>query len=325
MIGHPLPSHSFDWKARSRSFSLVLIILLTAFTRPTWPASASPDSTFGKDAFSMEFSDLYYFAFTYYISLTGKPFPKLDTVKESIVYHHLLSNSWKLNCLLFSLGIYPAPIVGAAIKAWAPHLYNRTNFLGFNFTRFLTESVDYAEPWSISVFLGNVFFFKEQGEITGQGSIGLLSSYGYYSIVINTFYPDNWGEFEAKLKVDKSNPGTQYSISYRIGGLIHSNHDFRNIIYFGFRHDRTDWVEHGFSFIKNTILELRTNIAFNPLNVVLFTADVGKKWPTHLFNHRVALGVALGVIWYIKDPYRGELGRSFQLNALPIISPRLNF
>jgi hypothetical protein len=301
------------------------LLVVAVLLRPASPISF--EKAFGNNSLYTEFSDPYYFSSGLYVSLTGGPLPRFDTIGERVVYRHLIDNAFTPNCFLMEVGTYPLPLAGAAARAWAPRYYRRSEFKGTNLVRTLTESVDFKEPWSLSLFAGNMFFFRQKsGGINGQGTIGSLVSYGYYHIKDNLLYPDHWGEFEMKMKIDKTGGDRQYANSYRLGIRIHSNKDVRNFCYAAFKRDRTDFVERAFSFVKNTNMQARADCSMSPLDILALSVEAGKKKPFTWKGRSYAVGISFGVTWNIKNAYSGELGRSFVPNSFqPIITPMLKF
>jgi hypothetical protein len=300
-------------------------IIAAIAVQPALPLSV--EKPFGNNVIYTEFSDPYYVSSGLYMSLLKSAIPTLDSTGEKTVYRHLLGNIVAPNCFLVEIGTYPLPLAGVAAKAWAPRYYKRAKIGNTNVVRTLTESIDFKEPWSLSMFLGNMFFFKQRNQtINGHGNIGFLCTYGYYHIKDNSLYPDHWGEFEAKLKLDKDGKDRQYGISYRIGARLHSNQDIKDFVYIGFKRDRTDFSEPSFSLYKNTNVQLRTDCSMQPVELLAITLEAGKKKPFKWHNHTYAVGLSVGVTWNINNAYSGELGKGFVQNSFtPIIRPMLRF
>jgi hypothetical protein len=234
---------------------------------------------------------------------------------------------FNINCFLVEIGTYPLPLAGTAVRAWAPTYYDRAQIGETNIIRAITESVDFKEPWSISMFVGHMVHFRgTDSSFNGHGNIGLLGSYGYYHIKDNTLIPDHWGEAEAKIKVDKGGNDVQYGNGYRIGVRLHSNRDIKDLFYLGLRRDRTDFKESGFSLIKNTYFQIRPDFSFKPLQAVSLTLEAGKKYPFTIKKKTYVLGLSLGITWNIHNPYSGQLAGEFVPNSIsPLINPVIKF
>ena len=294
------------------------------------PEGAFPvsfDKDFGNKELYVELEDPFYFPAGLYCSLTKDPIPTIETIYEGPLYRHLLRNALRPNCFLVELGAYPLPLAGVAMKKWAPNYYNKTWIGETNLVRAITESMNFKEPWSISVFFGHLVFFKNKtNALDGHANIGLLVSYGYYHIKDNGLFPDNWEEFEFKIKVDKKGLQRQYGSSYRIGSRVHGNSDIKNEFYLGLNRDRTDFDEHGFSFIKNTNMQVRYDMSFKPLQPLSLMIEAGKKLPFRIKKNTYEVGLSLGAAWNINSAYSGQLAYGFKRYSLtPVIRPMLNF
>jgi hypothetical protein len=315
---------SFRKQGVPRAAGAGLLLLLT-LARPL--LALSLEKEFGNNVLYTELSDPYYFSSGLYLSLLKSPIPALGAIGEKPVYRRLLSNLFKPNCLLFEVGAYPLPLAGVAAKAWAPRYYGRSQIMGTNVIKLLTESVNFKEPWSFSFFCGNMVFFKEtDGSVDGHGNIGLLATYGYYHIKDNSLIPDHWGEFEVKIKVDKNGSDRQYGISYRAGARLHSNAEIKDFLYLGFNRNRTDFSEPSFSFYKNVNVQIRGDCSVRPLEILALSAEAGKKKPFKWHKRAYAVGLSLGATWNINNAYSVKLGEGFIKNSVTaIIKPMLNF
>ena len=315
-------------KCRESAHEAVLAIgffIFLAFPIQVFPVSFEKE--FGNKELYVELEDPYYFPAGLYCSLTKDPIPTLETIYERPVYLHLLRNALLPNCFLVEMGVYPLPIAGVAMKKWAPNYYNKTWIGETNLVQAITESINFQEPWSISMFFGHLVFFKgKTGSLDGHANIGLLCSYGYYHIKDNGLLPDNWEEFEAKIKVDKKGSQRQYGNSYRIGARFHGNMDIKNEFYVGLNRDRTDFDEHGFSFIKNTNMQIRYDVSFKPLQPLSLMMEAGKKFPFRTKKNTYEAGLSLGATWNINSAYSGQLTYGFKRYSLtPVIRPMLAF
>jgi hypothetical protein len=317
----------FRTRGRKRARCLAGAGLFLLASLPQQAYALSFEKAVGNNLLYTEFSDPYYFSSGLYVSLLKGPLPTLGTIGEKAVYRHLASGLFRPNCILLEIGTYPLPLAGAGARAWAPTYYKRAVLWGTNIIRALTESINFKEPWSVSAFCGNTVFFKQKnGDIEGSGNIGLLCSYGYYHIKDNALYPDHWGEFEMKIKVDKSGAGRQYGISYRVGARLHGNREIKDYFYIGLNRDRTDFSEPSFSFYKNSNVQIRGDCSMRPVELLALTVEAGKKKPFKWNKRSYAVGLSLGATWNIKNAYSGKLGEGFAPNSItPIIRPLLKF
>jgi hypothetical protein len=289
--------------------------------------AAALNKQLGPHEFYLEFTDPYYAATGLYFSLSGRPMPNLDTSSENDVYAFLIQNALRPTFFLAEIGVFPLPCAGVAAKKWHRDLYDKSAIDSINIIRTITESVNFREPWSVSAFVGNVVKFRpRRGGFEGTGNIGLLASYGNYHIKGNDLYPDHWGEFELKLKVDKSGGKNRFGTSYRIGTRIHSHEDIRNVLYLSFARNRTDFEKGGSWLVRNTDFQIRTDCSTDPLEILTLTIEAGKKFPFSVLGHNFAAGLCLGFTGTFNNPYTGEPGQGFRTDTFsPIIKPLIRF
>lgn len=274
-----------------------------------------------------EIVDPYYCAGGIYFSLTREPMPELTTGSEAEIYGRLLSRAWRPRFFLIEAGLYPMQIAGAALRRYAPSAYRRSRVGDVNMVAVVTESINFPEPWSVSVFIGNAVKFARDGEsVAGRGNVGLLASYGNYHLHDNLPLRDHWSEVELKLKVDRDAEQRTYATSYRVGGRIHLHPDIKDLVYVGITRDRTDLDETKISLATNSALELRGDWSVRPAQFVRLAALAGKKFPFKTRKRTIALGLSLGVFWERRDLYRGGLARdNTRGNISPIIRPLVCF
>lgn len=281
----------------------------------------------GPNEFYAEFKDPYYIATGMYFSLTKSAMPSLSIDEESDLYRYLVQNALRPTFFLIEVGGYPMQLAGAAIRKWAPQQYPKATIAGINMVEALTRSFNFPEPWSVSAFLGHVVKFTgNSGGNEGKGNIGILATYGNYHILQNVVYPDHWGEFELKMKIDKAGSDRRYAMSYRIGGRVHSHEEIKSVVYAGLRRDRTDFSEPVFSFIKNTNFEVRVDLQARPVQFMRLSAEAGKKFPFTRHDKKFAVGLSLGCAWNAITPYTGALGAGLGANSLSVLcTPLLCF
>ena len=307
-------------KTPCSAFFLLLFLALRVFP-------ISFEKPIGNHSFYAEFNDPYYISSGIYLSLTGSNMPSLNARRESDIYRYLAQHAFEPTSLLFELGGYPMQAAGAAVRYRAPDYYQRLSWNNINAVKTITASMNFPEPWSVSAFLGHVVQIQgDSAKPAGKGNIGLLCSYGNLHIKDNLLYHDNWGEFEAKLKVDKSGQKTNYSMSYRIGARVHGNPDIRSLTYLGLRRERTDMEDKGFSLVRNTNFDIRTDYAFSPLQFTRLDVEAGKKVPISIGKYRMAIGLSLGFIWDAGTIYRNGLKGDFKPGQVsPIANPLVRF
>lgn len=310
-----------------RSLHLRAALLLVLIVLSSGVHGVGVQRTLGHHELYAEFTNPYYAAAGVYLALSDNGIPVLDSTDEGYIYRHLITRVHRANVALLEVGAYPLPLAGAGVKAWGREYYERAAIGEVNLVQAITSSSEFAEPWSVSAFLGHVVsFVGADSAFEGRGHVGLLCSYGNRHIKDNSLHPDHWLECELKLKLDKGGKRRRYATSYRLGARLHSNSEVRDLAYVGLRRQRTDFSEPAFSLIRNTNFQLRADMALAPAEFLRLIAEVGKKFPLRLRKRKLALGLSLGLVWQANNPYRGNLGRGFEPNSIsPIIKPLIQF
>jgi hypothetical protein len=279
----------------------------------------------GNHELYVELEDPYYFCTGLYYSLRADGIPALGLIDEWPLYRRLLNSWYQPNCLVLEAGVAPMPLMGVAVKQGAPAQYQKAVLGNVNLINAMTESVDFKEPGSFSVFVGHMLAFKSSGAVPeGNAVIGFLASYGCYHIHNNDLLADHWGELEAKLKVVKKGTERRYATSYRIGTRLHSHADVKDLFYVSLKRDRTDFSGGAFSLIRNTNAQIRCDCSYQPLQVLSVFVEAGKKFPFRVKNHSGAVGLSLGVGVYLNSAYSGIYAQEFTaVRFSPVIRPLL--
>jgi len=303
-----------------RMYGIFFLFTASAF-------SFTADRQFGNHEVYLDFSDAYYCSAGFYFSLTKSPIEHFSAERERDLYKYLLKRFFFPRILVIEGGAYPLPVAGAALRHYAYSAYNRMQYRNIHFVQSLTYSIDFPEPWTVSLFLGNVVKFTETGrEVQGRGYTGLLLSYGNYHIKDNILIKDHWLEGETKLKGDKRIPAQRINWSYRLGGRLHMHPEIRDLVYFSFVRDRSDFVEQRFNIFKNTNFAFRGDFAFEPFSLIRLSAEVGKKYPAKIGRKKTILGFSFGIKMDINNPYLGTLGEDFSRYGVGFIfKPKFTF
>jgi len=321
----------------------LIIMLITVFVLPTVVGAATLfDAKIGKTSLIMDFAP-FYAPLDWFIPLTSSPMPTIKSQKELVIYGHLLRRFFLPRFIVFELGVYPLPLLGVGIKSWAPKFYDKSEvFDGFNIVKSVTVS-HYEEPWTASLFLGNVVDFSSQPETVmmtngtniivttmismnpyvGKGYSGLLFSYGSHHIKNNDLIADDWLEIELKLKGKRWKDKALFSWSYRFGGRIHSHDDIKSYYYFGLRREHLDKNFFRFNLFKNSFIDMTfrfDSVGFNFLNMYFM---IGKKFPIR--GSRLLPELTIGVRYNNESSYNNLLALQDDVQLELIISPMLSF
>jgi hypothetical protein len=267
----------------------------------------TPLNSYAENTLEFEF-DPYYSNAGYYISLTDKPIPEIQTGDEIAIYDRLISSALsKPRFLLIEASVNPLPLLGVFIKRNYPEKYDSAEIRGnINLVQALTEG--FEEPYALSFFLGSIVQFAHTGETVkskNKGYSGYLLSVGSRHIVNNTLIDDEWVELEWKIKGDQDFNNKTLSWSVRVGGKIHQNRDISDVIYFGLRRNHLDSTSDEVSWFDNSDVEYKIALNKEDYSLVEQSLFINKKWPAPFMN-KSAFELGIGFILE-RNKYSGAL------------------
>ncbi len=276
--------------------------------------------------------DAYYTSVGFYWGVRGDEPPDLGEKKEREVYSYLLKSSFIPSFVVLEVSTYPMPLVGLATKAWVPDMYDAAQITDkMNIIKSVTSG--FQEPYAISLFLGNIVFFKEPGKeerlMGNMGMMGFLFSYSNYHILRNELIEDDWAEMEWKIKGKRKFPVHSLDWSFRVGARIHSNPYIKDIAYFGARRSRIDYEGRFFSLLQNSGFEYIVDYHIRSGKVIRHYAIVDKKWPIKKnvpIKERAVVSLGIGVVWEAYQKYTGELALDEKKNEWQfLVRPNVQF
>lgn len=255
--------------------------------------------------------DPYYSNVSVELPLDSRPVPDGGTMGEAEVYRALFRESLRPRILMFEASVYPLPALGTWVRRNHPDVYDdfdigQVDDNSLNVLEGLTAG--FQEPWAMSAFVGGEMTFTREGDRKrrqNRGYMGYLASFGKKHIRNNFLIDDDWWELEWKLKGERTFREEQLDWSFRVGVKNHGNKDIRDVAYLGFRRDNLDFRAPLMSFMRNSTIELMTEVARDNGNFLRQEIIVGKKVP--LKRWRVALALDVGVVYENNDKYTGAL------------------
>jgi hypothetical protein len=268
--------------------------------------------------------DAYYTSLDVHLPLTHTPIPDLGQEDEVSVYRRLLLNSFAPRFVILEAAIYPMPDIGVYLKKNTPSFYDSAAIDGFNIVESLTAG--FQEPYSFSVFFGDVVNFVKEGEArkgTNKGYMGYMLSYSREHIKNNRLIDDPSWEAEWKLKGERNFTDDKLSWSFRVGAKIHENPDIANVAYLGLRRSDLDFNSPVLSWLKNSSFEFRWDFSLNDGNIVRQEYIVGKKYPFK--SPHVALKLDFGLVWQSFLNYAGPLRDVDHHSYTFVVRPNLQF
>ena len=247
-----------------------------------------------------------------------------ESMDEDDVYRELFAKSGTPSVLLLEASIYPMPWLGTELRKNSPGLYARDE-KGLNLIPALTAG--FQEPWALSVFLGNDMVFVRPGQAvkeTNRGFMGYLVSVGNQHIANNRLIDDDWLELEWKMKGERIFKEDRLSWSFRVGGRFHRNAEIADTLYLGISRSSLDFNAPALSWLKNTKINVLTELLQDTGKFSRQEIIFSKKLPTQS-NWMAAWQIEFGAIYDTQTKYSGALGRVTESGITFILRPNIEF
>lgn len=256
---------------------------------------------------------------------------KLWIDDEKILYYNLLKESLFPKWFLFQTTIYPTAILSSYIKSVKEKIFNRFKITE-NFNLLSSLGSGYEEPYSFSIFLGEIATFRDISKdnilkIAGGGIMGYVLTFGDYQIMENTFLKAQWFRLEWKVKGYRSLEGSSYNWNFRVGIKHYGISDIRYVFLISLERERIDHEFKLFSLINNCnySIFLYKSIENNAMNKVFFV--FGKR----LFvkkPRKIVAGIDAGFSWEKRKMFIPETKifmNKLIINSEFIIRPYVKF
>lgn len=269
--------------------------------------------------------DAYYSNIGLHIPLTSSPIPDVGESDETVVYKKLFLNSLTPRFFLLEASIFPMPLLGTYLKKNNRSFYDSSGF-GDDLNLIASVTAGFQEPYSLSLFFGDVITFVKPGEArkgTNKGYMGYLFTFADQHIKNNILINDKSLELEWKLKGEKNFSDEKLSWSFRIGSKLHNNPEIADVAYLGLRRSNLDFNSPVLSWLKNSSFDLKWDFALRNGSILRQEYIIGKKLP--LKDYKVAFIVDFGMIWQNNQGYSGSLREKPDNSFTFVLRPNLQF
>lgn len=269
--------------------------------------------------------DAYYSNLGLHIPLTNRPIPDVGESNELKVYSDLFKNSLTPRFLLLEASVFPMPALGTYLKKNNRSFYDSSGSGDdFNFIGSITAG--FQEPYSFSLFFGDVVTFVKPGERrngSNKGYMGYLFTVADQHIKNNQLITDKSLEIEWKLKGERNFSDEKLNWSFRIGAKIHDNPEIADVIYLGLRRSNLDFKSSALSWLKNSSFDFRWDFGIQEAGLLRQEYIIGKKLP--LKDYNLALRLDMGMIWQNSKYYSGSLMDRDSDRVTIVFRPNLEF
>lgn len=228
---------------------------------------------------------------------------------EGRLYRDLLLRSYKPGYGLLELTFYPSTAVSAWIESSYKDFYDEfrvykdINLIG-------SISGGYQEPWSVSLFAGQLAAFLSMNEeeelvIAASGASGLVLTGGAYQIFNNCLVRSNWYRIEWKLKGESTQDNLSYNWDIKAGYRHYGLKEISNTLLLSFTRNRMHRGKFDWRWAQNSVseFELQVPVSYNENGISRFKLIYGKAVPFWKWM----IGLGIGAIYENRRMYDSEL------------------
>ena len=269
--------------------------------------------------------DAYYSSLGLHIPLTSRAIPDIGESDELAVYRDLFLNSLTPRFLLLEASVFPMPVLGTYLKTNHRNFYDSVG-AGDGLNLIGSVTAGFQEPYSVSLFFGDIATFVKPGERrngSNKGYMGYLFTFADQHIKDNVLVNDKSLEIEWKLKGEKNFSDEKLSWSFRFGSKIHDNPEIADVAYLGLRRSNLDFNSPVLSWFKNSSFDFKWDFGLNNWNLLRQEYIIGKKLP--LKDYKFAFKIDFGMIWQNYRYYSGSLRDKDTDSFTFVFRPNLQF
>ena len=192
-----------------------------------------------------------------YVDLDPTPEINLWDENEFRLYRQLMIRSLKPGFIAFEMTGYPLASLSAWLEEKQGEFFSSLT-LGEDFNILKSLGAGVQEPWSMSLFIGQLADFlevtgKEEVVRAASGASGLVITGGLYQLFDNCFVPSNWFRLEWKLKGEGKRGSKKQEWDIKAGYRNYGLPDISNTVSFVFSRLRADRSDTNWGLTKNSL------------------------------------------------------------------------
>lgn len=231
--------------------------------------------------------------------------------KNLRMYRQLLLNSYIPGYGLLELTLYPSTALSAWIESHHRDFYDKfTLYKDINLISSISGG--YQEPWSYSLFLGQLapFMIMDDNEnliVAATGAGGLVLTGGAYQIFNNCLVRSDWYRIEWKLKGASVDDRLVYDWDIKIGFRNYGIAAIENTLLLSYRYNRIRRGRFDWRWLENsrTEFELQLPVFSGGAGISRLKLIYGKAIPFRKWM----IGLGVGIIYENRRQYIGEAGQ----------------
>ena len=269
--------------------------------------------------------DAYYSNVGLHIPLTDAPIPDVGETDELKVYKGLFLNSLSPRFMLLEASVFPMPVLGTYLKTNHRSFYDSAS-VGEDLNLISVVTAGFQEPYSLSLFFGDIATFVKPGEKrndNNKGYMGYLFTVADKHIKNNVLISDKSLEIEWKTKGEKNFSDEKLSWSFRLGAKLHENKEIADSLYIGLRRSNLDFNYRILSWLRNSTYDFRWDFSSKNGEILRQEYILGKKIPFK--DYKFAMKLDFGLIWQNFRAYSGELRDMTRNEFQVVLRPNFQF
>jgi len=248
-----------------------------------------------------------------------------DEVK---LYRDLVRRSVRPGYFLIELTGYPLAAFSACLEAEQNSSYHYFD-VGEKFNLIRSLGAGYQEPWSTSIFLGQLATFWDLDEddeliVAASGAAGFVATAGIQQLFDNCVVKAEWFRMEWKVKGEGIESGRKRFWDLKAGYRWYGIPELSNTISLSIKRQRTDKQSRGTELSDNSLTAIELQLP---------ASEISSGFSRVLFEYarfipfgRVLAGLKVGFLYEHRRPYETETGafgvekvKSWELILQPMV------
>jgi len=228
---------------------------------------------------------------------------------EARLYRDLLFRSIKPEFGLIELTLYPSTALSAWIESGYKDFYDDfTVYKDINLIGSISGG--YQEPWSVSLFAGQLAAFLSMNDdeelmVAASGASGLVLTGGMYQIFNNCLVRSNWYRVEWKLKGESVEDSVSYDWDIKLGYRNYGLSEISNTLLLSFIRNRIHRGHYDWRWLENSLneFELQLPLSGGDFGISRVKLTYGKAIPFWKWM----IGLGIGAIYENRRLYDPDL------------------
>ncbi|UCD37079.1 MAG: hypothetical protein JSW54_09610 [Fidelibacterota bacterium] len=245
-----------------------------------------------------------------FVDLAGKDEFLVWHEDEVKLYRDLVRRSFQWEYLVAEATGYPLAALSAWMEAEQNARYHQFD-VGSDFNLLRSLGAGYQEPWSVSLFLGQLLTYwsmddEDELVIAARGAAGLVATAGLQQLFDNSIVEAPWTRIEWKVKGEGSAGPRERYWDLKVGHRWYGLAEIPNTLTLTLERGRTDRVRFKWNPEQNNITLLQLQWP---------TSEISRGFSRILFEYtkfvpvrNILVGLKVGFLYENRKPYDAASG-----------------